>query len=115
VGESPNNVEIGEGAVWVSNQNFGDGTLSRIDPETLEVTETVPVGGEIAGLAVGEGYVWVTLSEQGLLARVNPDTNQVDGVPIVVGGKPLGVDVADGFVWIADQAGGQVLRVDLDA
>jgi streptogramin lyase len=115
VGESPNHVAVDDDAVWVSNQNFGDGTLSRIDPATMKVTETIPIGGEIAGLDVGEGYVWATLSETGRLVRVNPDTNEVDGVPIAVGGRPLGLDVADGFVWIADQAEGEVIRVELNA
>jgi streptogramin lyase len=115
VGESPIHVAIGDAAVWVANQNFGDGTLTRIDPETLDVIETIPIGGEIGGLAVGDGYVWVTLSETGRLVRVNPATNEIDGVPIAVGGAPLGLDVADGFVWIADQAEGEVIRVELNA
>ena len=52
-------VAVGEGAVWVANA--GDGTVSRIDPETNDVVETVVIGQAPAGIAVGHGLVWVAV------------------------------------------------------
>jgi YVTN family beta-propeller protein len=59
VGDMPSAVAVGEGAVWVANA--GDGTVSRIEPRTGEVTRTIKVGGRPEGLAVGAGAVWVAV------------------------------------------------------
>ncbi len=59
VGDGPTAVAFGAGAVWVANVN--DGTVSRIDPETYEVVETIEVGNAPAGIAVSGGRVWVSV------------------------------------------------------
>jgi YVTN family beta-propeller protein len=48
---------VGAGAVWVANS--GDGTVSRIDPTTNNVVQTIGVGNAPAGIAVANGLVWV--------------------------------------------------------
>ncbi len=40
--------------------NRGAGTVIRIDARTRKVTDTVEVGAEPVGVAIGEGAVWVT-------------------------------------------------------
>ena len=59
VGDGPAAVAFGDGAVWVANS--GDGTVSRIDPETYEVVKTIEVGGAPAGIALSDGRVWVSV------------------------------------------------------
>jgi DNA-binding beta-propeller fold protein YncE/predicted Ser/Thr protein kinase len=49
---------VGEGAVWVANG--GDGTLMKIDPKRNAVVKTIQVGQGVDGVAVGDGYVWVS-------------------------------------------------------
>ena len=61
VGEEPVAVAVDEQAVWVANA--GDGTVSRIDPVSVEVVETIEVGGSPAGIAAARGLVWVTVQE----------------------------------------------------
>ena len=51
-------------------------TLSRIDPETLRVTETVGLGFEPTGLAADDDNVWVVGGFDHALWRVD-----WDGVP----------------------------------
>ena len=51
VGGEPAAVAAGAGAVWVANR--ADGTVSKIDPETLAVTGVVPVGRGPAAIAAG--------------------------------------------------------------
>ena len=58
-GQGPTAVAVGEDAVWVANT--GDGTLSRIDPETNEVERTVEVGNAPSGLALADGLLWVSV------------------------------------------------------
>ena len=38
-----------------------DGTVSRIDPETNDVVETIDVGNAPSGLAFADGRVWLTV------------------------------------------------------
>ena len=70
VGTSPAGVAVGEGSVWVTNA--GDGTVSRIDPETGDVTEEIPVGTAPSGIAFGDGALWVADSIGAELLRVDP-------------------------------------------
>jgi YVTN family beta-propeller protein len=48
--------------VWAANG--GDGTVSRIDPETRAVVETIEVGNRPAGIVVAHGLVWVTVQSR---------------------------------------------------
>jgi branched-chain amino acid transport system substrate-binding protein len=61
VGTTPSNVVVGEGAIWVLNAD--DQTVSRIDPETRQITKTFGTGGTTTDLAVGEGALWIGNSE----------------------------------------------------
>ena len=75
VGATPTAVAAGEGAYWVTN---ADGhTVSRIDPGTTAVVETIPVGNGPSGIATGAGAVWVVNSLDGTVSRIDPGTNTV--------------------------------------
>jgi streptogramin lyase len=58
VGRDPRGIVIGAGAVWVANGR--DGTVTRIDPRTLDTT-VIEIGGSLRDLAFGEDAVWVTV------------------------------------------------------
>jgi branched-chain amino acid transport system substrate-binding protein len=85
-GRTPSTIAIGEGAVWVLNAD--DRTISKVDPETSEVT-TFGTGGITTDLAVGEGAVWIgngahpagplplALVHTASISRLDPDTTQV--------------------------------------
>jgi peptide/nickel transport system substrate-binding protein len=78
------------------------------------VTTTIPVGNAPAGIAVGEGAVWVTLTLDDSLVRVDPETGSVTKV-IRVGRAPAGVAVGFGAVWVANSGDGTLSRVDPSA
>ena len=59
VGRIPGAIAVSGGTVWVANTR--DGTVSRIDSETLDVT-TIRVGGKPGGLAATQDGVWVSVS-----------------------------------------------------
>jgi YVTN family beta-propeller protein len=50
---------VGADAIWVANRL--DGTVSRIDPDTTKVVETIPVGNAPSGITVAGGLVWLTV------------------------------------------------------
>lgn len=86
VDDLPIAVVVGEGAVWVVNSfdavlggggvgatpEVGTGTVSRIDPDTGEVIESIAVGTDPGGAAVGEGSVWVTNGSDDTVSRIQP-------------------------------------------
>ncbi len=108
VGGDPQRVALGQGAVWVSNN---DGSVSRIDLKTRNVRR-IPVGREPRGIAVGRGAVWVANSLDGTATRITPKTGKVVGKPVEVGGNPSAVTVRGGTAWISLLADNAVARVD---
>ena len=83
--------------------------------ETNEVTHTVTVESEIGGMAVGQGFVWITLAESDSVLRIDPDTAEVVGQAIPVGKVPQGIALGPRVVWVANQGSNTVTRIDLDA
>jgi virginiamycin B lyase len=69
VGRAPSSLAVGSGAVWVSNR--GDGTVTRVDPDTYE-TESIRVGNSPAGLAAVGNEVWVTVQPSLAGAKMAP-------------------------------------------
>jgi YVTN family beta-propeller protein len=105
----PAAIAVGEGAVWVAARpgfhccppkTVGKGTLTRIDPQTNSVEATIPIGGQPAGLAVGEGSIWIADPATRSVVRVDPKTNHVVA-RIRVGARPRGIAVGGGFVWVS--------------
>ena len=110
VGGRPGSIAIGEGAVWVANQD--ERTLARIDPTSRAVGQRVQLEATPTGVAVGSGSVWVALGILGSVARVDPDGTVLatigDAAPRASGGS---IAVGQGAVWFAS-ASGVVARID---
>jgi len=119
----PGNVAVGEGGVWVLDNEAQ--TVSRIDPDTKEVTETFDTPGLPSELAVGEGALWVGIAggrgdtnATVSVARMDPDDGRVTGTARLrgdegvypVGGTPR-LAVGEGAVWAANPDG-NVSRID---
>jgi YVTN family beta-propeller protein len=109
VGRGPSAAAVGAGSVWVANRR--DGTVSRVDADTRQIT-TIDVGGDPSALAFGGGSLWVTSAERRGVAQIDPGTNRVLRT-IPVGNTPGGVAVAFGAVWVATAVDGTVTRIDL--
>ena len=121
VGRSPSGVAIASNGVWVTN--WLDNTLTRIDPATSKVLQTLPLtltgnaGPE--AIAFGDGSLWVTTTEfddsgsalAGSLVRVNPASGQQQAT-IPIGKGAYDVEVSPGAVWVALREDDSVLRVN---
>jgi streptogramin lyase len=99
VGPDPRFLAAGEGAVWTLN--WGDGSVTRVDPTTDRAAITFSLGMEGGGgdIATGGGRVWVRGTKV-LLAEIDPATNTV----VAIYGPPAGsgaVRVADDLVWVS--------------
>jgi YVTN family beta-propeller protein len=106
----PADVAVGEGAVWVANNQHG--SVSRIDPATRKVT-TIKVGQTPAGVAVGNGAIWVANNGDDTVSRIDPATDRVKAT-IPVEALPAGVAVGEGAVWVVSNGPtpGIVSRID---
>jgi class 3 adenylate cyclase/streptogramin lyase len=88
-------VALGKNAVWFVTSSIP--TLSKLDPESVATTETLPVGRGPSSVAVGEGAVWIANSRDGTVSRVDQAGGSVR--VIEVGQTPGGVLAAYGAVW----------------
>ena len=107
---SPAGIAIGEGAVWVSDNEAND--LVRVDPTGL--LTPIAVGNGPTGITVGAGGVWVADSLDDAVKRIDPETRSVTAT-IPVGRSPAGVAFGAGSVWVANRGDGTVTRIDPDS
>jgi YVTN family beta-propeller protein len=103
-------VALGHGSVWVSNA--GGASVQRFDPTTFEEgpLEEWPVGRAPRGLAVTQDAVWVAISGEDVVARIDPSARSIFTIP--VGDGPEDVVAGAGSVWVANRRDGTVSRID---
>jgi branched-chain amino acid transport system substrate-binding protein len=124
---------VGEGAVWIGNGAQTPGPLplvhtasvSRLDPDTTQVTETVRLprfvqnpaaisSGEdlvlgVSQLAVGAGAVWAINPDRSV-SRINPDSGEREAtIPMKAGSA---IAAGDEGVWVLHGDTTEVLRID---
>jgi YVTN family beta-propeller protein len=92
-----NSVAAGADGVWVTNGD--DDSVTRIDPATNQVKNTVAVGQEPIDVALGEGAVWVADQQGQRVSRVDPGTGRATTTG-PMGLYPSGVAVGAGGVWV---------------
>jgi virginiamycin B lyase len=108
-------VAIGAGAVWLLTDPAG--VLSRIDPDTNQVSARIEVAANSFATAFGFGSVWVTntgapkSTGPGSVQRIDPATNRVVAT-IPVGPAPRFLAAGEGGVWTLNQGDGSVSRID---
>jgi len=77
-GGNPLRLAAGLGSVWVTDAGNPVATdarptgVNRIDPATLTVSQSIPVGFGPAGIAVGEDVVLVANSADGTVTPIRP-------------------------------------------
>ena len=86
IGETPVGVTVAGGNVWVATR--GQGTVTRVDPKTMQVLDTVDVGENPTFLAATAGSVWVANQTDGTVTRIDAGTGKTAGEPIRVAAKP---------------------------
>jgi YVTN family beta-propeller protein len=103
----------GERAVWVSTSNVlaGDFGLLRIDPRTNREAGRIRLRGGAAGVAAGEGAVWVANTLGDAVSQIEPATGRLVRT-LPVGDGPIGVAAGEGAVWVTNHRDGTVTRID---
>ena len=106
---APAALVAGNDAIWVADVEKH--SVSRLDPYSLDVQQTIPVGSAPSALAVGRGAVWAANGLDGTLSRIDPETNRVVQT-IGVGNGPAAVAYGLGSVWVANRSDQTVSRID---
>lgn len=116
--EGPSYVTSTPGAIWVANHHGG--TLARIDPETSELMDTIPVvaagdGGPQAMTTDGSS-IWVAVPREGTIFQVDLGSGELVQTTSVDGQACGGLALDDAHtLWVtnADCEGSNlVFRVD---
>ena len=107
MGTSPSGVAVGEGSVWVTNA--GDATVSRINVDTNEVSQTLRVGSEPTGIAAATARCGSpTRSAARSSAWIRPPKRSTE---IPLAGLPSSVAFTPDGVWVSI-APNSVARID---
>ena len=109
VGQGSTAIAAGLDAVWIADDL--EGTLTKVDPDTLRVLDVAPVPGNIDAIAVGVGSVWIADSDAGVVIPIDP-TSLAAASPVRVGVNPTDMAVGLGAVWVSNQGEGTVSRID---
>ena len=78
--------------------------MSQIDTATGASVDRVPVGGNPASIACGEGSVWVANTDGATVLRLNPTTGGVTQRIPLAGGNPDALTFGAGRLWVADSS-----------
>jgi YVTN family beta-propeller protein len=106
---SPAGLAYGDGSVWAVNT--AERTVSRINPATHAVIQTIPVGSQPTAVTVTGIDVWVTNSGDATVTRINAAANAVVAT-LAVGNIPVAIDSGPSGVWVANQGDDTVDRID---
>jgi YVTN family beta-propeller protein len=101
--------------VWVTDWDTQH--VFRVDPDTLQVTDTITAGIGLKGVIVTDAGVWVADTRGGAVVRIDPATNQVAAsVPAGFSGPagPNWLGSGLGSVWVDIPNNGTVTRINPD-
>jgi ABC-type branched-subunit amino acid transport system substrate-binding protein/DNA-binding beta-propeller fold protein YncE len=103
-------IAAGEEGVWFLSPQGG--AVTRIDPRTNRVGQTIPIGSVyVGGIAVGAGSVWATGEKDGLVWRIEPGPDAATR-SIDVGAGVTYIAFGAGAIWTANFIDGMVSRID---
>jgi len=96
-------------SVWmVTDKN---GTLSRIDPKTNRVRQTISVPPGSFNPVFADGIIWVTGFQTSVVTAVDASSGGVL-LSIPVGPKPRFLTSGSGSIWTLNQGDGTISRID---
>ncbi|MEO8830236.1 BTAD domain-containing putative transcriptional regulator, partial [Lapillicoccus sp.] len=110
LGALPGALVEAAGSVWVVNQ--ADATVSRVDPDTRRVVQTIPdVGQDPHAIAASGNDIWVAALGSPVVTRISATANKVVD-RITVGNQPAAVVASAGAVWVANSGDNTIQRID---
>jgi hypothetical protein len=93
-------VVFANGAVWVASG--GTGLVTKIDPVENDTTATQKLHGWISDLAVGGGFVWVSVVPEDVVFKLSEDDASVTARGLPSGPGPERISFGRGVLWVAN-------------
>jgi DNA-binding SARP family transcriptional activator/ABC-type transport system substrate-binding protein len=100
----------GSGSIWLAEPDAG--AVVRIDPDTRQVVETIPIGGSPSALAYGGGSLWAAGVPGDTLYRIDPGTEKVTQRIGLGDGRVAALSFDLDRVWVADSTDQELLAYD---
>lgn len=85
----------------------------RLDSTTGEVEAEIPTS-KAARLLVADEGVWLTSYDNGVVERIDPETNEVE-FRAELGGNINGITEGLGGIWVTDTGQGRIYQIDPEA
>ena len=104
----PGGVAYAAGATWITDS--ADDLLLRVD-SAQQVRDRIPVGRGPAGVAAGDGELWVANELDGTISEVNPGAGTVVAT-IRVGNGPGAIAFGYGSLWVGNVTDNTLSRID---
>ena len=97
----------GQEGVWIVSGS----DVTRIDPRTNRIGQTIRLGTDASAIAVGAGTVWVASGQDGVVWRIEPGPEPVRR-SIAVGAGVEYIAFGAGAAWAGNYIDGKVSRID---
>ncbi len=112
VGKHPLGLGVGPGDrnVWVTSDD--DGSVRPINRDTLRVGRRIQVGVNPTDVVVDSTGIWVSLTGENRVARIDPRTHVLDPRQFPVGVRPWTLALGGGFLWVSHEGDGSLRRID---
>jgi virginiamycin B lyase len=102
-------IAAGGDSLWMITD--AKGVLSRIDPATGRVRQTIAIAPGSFNPIASDGVVWVSGHETGVVTAVDAGSGKVLAV-VAIGKGPRFMTAGAGAIWVLLQDTGEIVRVD---
>jgi len=107
-GDPPYAVAADGNTVWATEMIGA--SVVRIDPQTNEIVDRIPLEGGLHAIALDGDTLWVANPGNDTLMRVDTQTKQIVArIPV---NFPSSIAIGAGSVWTVEHRAGNVLRID---
>jgi len=111
VGDTPRGVAVGRGAVWVANS--ADGTVSKLDLDTLRLIKTIGIGAQATDLVESDGRVWVATGLDNTVVPIDARSGGVHAaIPLSREQDASAYSVATGAGSLWASSGARLVQID---
>ena len=87
------------------------GTVTRIDAQTNDPVDSIPVGAAPTSIAYGDGSVWVGDAQSGGVSRIDPRSDVVFPIGHVGTGADA-LTTLSGAIWVGGEGSDALGRID---
>jgi virginiamycin B lyase len=108
-GAAEGGIAVSGDSVWMVTH--AKGVLSRIDPATGRVRQTVKIAPGSYNPITSDGVVWVSGHDTGVVTAVDASSGKVLST-IPVGKAPRFLAAGGGAIWVLLQGTGEIVRID---